>query len=88
MNDTIYSAKFAKQLCDEYNSLQNRINRAIKEAVSQGQYYSTIVICNHDTDDEDILDEVKRFSGLGYRLDLLNYNFFVPHSVKINIFWD
>lgn len=86
MNDTIYSAAFAKQLCDEYNSVQNRINRAIKEAVSKGQYFSTLVIPNHDTDDEDVLAEVKRFSELGYTLDVLNYNFFVPHSVKINIF--
>lgn len=36
MNNTIYSAEFAKKLCDEYNSLTNRINRSIKEAVSEG----------------------------------------------------
>lgn len=27
MNNPIYSAEFAKQVCDEYNSLTNKMNR-------------------------------------------------------------
>lgn len=31
MENTIYTAEFARKLCDEYNSLTNKINRYIKK---------------------------------------------------------
>ena len=43
MDNTIYSAEFAKKLCDEYHSLTDRINRSIKEAVRYGRYETNLV---------------------------------------------
>lgn len=54
MHNTIYSAEFAKRLCDEYNSLTNRINRSIKEAVSEGMYQTSVVLANGCSDYDSI----------------------------------
>lgn len=86
MRDTIYSAEFAKQLCDEYNQVKNHINRAIKEAVSNGQYYCHVLILNHGIVDEDIVKAISEFEEYGYRVvEVFNS---VNDSVKLLIRWD
>lgn len=89
MNDTIYSAEFAKQQCDEYNSVTNQINRAIKEAVSKGKYYCTVVIPNQDTYSEDLTKSLSEFRALGYRVShVCDNSCLVNNSVKMLIRWD
>ena len=89
MNDTIYSAEFAKQLCDEYNSVTNQINRAIKEAVSNGKYYCTVVIPYQDLHSEYITKSLDEFRALGYRVSHVCDNSCpVNNSVKMLIKWD
>lgn len=87
MIDTIYSAEFAKQICDEYNRVKNQINRAIKEAVSNGQYYCHLLIFNHSIVDEDIVKAISEFEEYGYRVSelLTSIN---NNSVKLLIRWD
>lgn len=88
MNDTIYSAEFAKQLCNEYHTVEHQINREIKEAVSNGNYRCGIFMTGHDKDDEDIVNAVNKFRMLGYRVQIFNYDFCAKHSVKLEIHWD
>ena len=89
MPDTIYSAVFAKQLCDEYNQVRSQINRASKEAVSNGQYYCHVLIPNHYIVDEDIVKAISEFEEYGYRVvGIFNYNSSVNDSVKMLIRWD
>lgn len=88
MNDTIYSAEFAKQLCDEYNSVTNQINRAIKEAVSNGKYYCTVVIPYQDPY-SDITKSLSEFRELGYLVsEVCGNSCPVNNSMKILIKWD
>lgn len=88
MNDTIYSAEFARQLCDEYNSLQNRINRAIKEAVSKGSYSTNLLVGNACSDYDEIVDCVNRFGMLGYTTLIQNENLFNRDVCRITISWE
>ena len=88
MNDTIYSAAFAKQLCDEYNSLQNRINRSIKEAVSEGIYKTSLVVNNACSDYDEIVNCVNKFGMLGYGTLIQNENLFNREVCRISISWE
>ena len=76
MENTIYTAKFAKQLCDEYNSLPNRINRSIKEAVSEGIYKTSVVLTNACSDYDRIVECVNQFENLGYSISIRNEKIF------------
>lgn len=88
MNDTIYSAEFAKQLCDEYNSIQSQLNRAIKEAVSYGNYYTSFVLTNAFSDYDRIVECINKFENLGYNVTIQNENLFDRDSVRIIISWN
>lgn len=88
MNDTIYSAEFAKQLCDEYNSVTNIINRAIKEAVSKGQYCCNVVIPYQGLSSEDLVKSRNEFLKLGYRVEeVFDNSCLVNLTVKLLISW-
>ena len=88
MNDTIYSAEFAKQICDEYNSLTNKINRSIKEAVSEGIYQTSIVVNNSCSDYDRIIDCVNKFENLGYYVSVRKENLFNRDVCRITIYWN
>lgn len=89
MSDTIYSAEFVKQLCDKYNQVTSQINRAIKKAVSNGEYYCHVVIPNHDILDVDVIKAINEFKEPGYRVvEIVDYSSFINHSVKMLIRWD
>ena len=88
MNNTIYSAEFAKQLCDEYNSLINRINRSIKEAVSEGMYQTRVVLANGCSDYDSIEECVNQLENLGYHISIRNEKLFNNNVVSISISWD
>lgn len=87
MNDTIYSAEFARQLCDEYNSLKNRINRAIKEAVSEGIYQTSVVVNNACLDHDEIVNCVKKFGMAGYTTLIQEESIFKRDVCRILISW-
>lgn len=87
MENTIYSAEFAKQLCDEYNSLPNKINRAIKEAVSEGMYKTSVVLTNDCSDYDRIVECVNQFENLGYYISIRNEKLFNNNVVRISILW-
>ena len=87
MNNTIYSAEFAKQLCDEYNSLTNRINRSIKEAISEGMYQTSVVLANGCYDYDRIVECVTQFENLGYHISIRNEKLFNNNVVRISISW-
>ena len=87
MNNTIYSAEFAKRLCDEYNSLTNRINRSIKEAVSEGMYQTSVVLANGYSDYDRIVECVTQFENLGYQISIRNEKLFNNNVVRISISW-
>jgi hypothetical protein len=87
MHNTIYSAEFAKRLCDEYNSLTNRINRSIKEAVSEGMYQTSVVLANGCSDYDRIVECVTQFENLGYHISIRNEKLFNNNVVRISISW-
>jgi hypothetical protein len=66
MENTIYSAEFAKQICDEYNSLTNKMNRSIKEAVSKGEYETSLLLPTNCCDHDDVVECFNQFKNLGY----------------------
>lgn len=88
MNNPIYSAEFAKQVCDEYNSLTNKMNRSIKEAVSKGEYETSLVLPTNCYDYDNVVECFNQFKNLGYDIsvgndDRLGYDFF-----RISISWE
>lgn len=88
MDNTVYSAEFANQLCDEYNSLPNRINRSIKEAVSEGIYQTSVVLTNACSDYDRIVECVNQFENLGYSISIRNEKIFNNNNVvRISISW-
>lgn len=87
MDNTIYSAEFAKKLCDEYHLLTNRINRSIKEAVRYGRYETNLVLATDCYDYAKIVKCIDYFKDLGYDVSIQTENCFLDDSVEISISW-
>lgn len=88
MENTIYTAKFARQLCDEYNSLTHTINRYIKEAVKTGRYKTEFVVTKACSDHDKLLECLNLLEDLGYCISIRNENLFNNDSVRISISWE
>lgn len=88
MENTIYSAEFARKLCDEYNSLTNTINRYIKEAVNTGKYQTEFVVTTSCSDYDRIVECLNQFEDLGYCISIRNENLFNNDSFRISISWE
>lgn len=87
MENTIYSAEFAKQICDEYNSLTNKINRSIKEAVSKGEYETGLVVPTNCYDYDTVVECFNQFKDLGYDISIGNDDRLGPNFCMISISW-
>lgn len=87
MENTIYSAEFAKQICDEYNSLTNKINRSIKQAVSEGKYETSFLLPTNCYDNDDVVECFNQFKNLGYDILIRNDDRFGRDFCMISISW-
>lgn len=88
MENIIYSAEFARKLCDDYNSLTNTINRYIKEAVNTGRYQTDFVVTKACSDYDKLVECLNQFEDLGYCISIRNENLFNNDSVRISISWE
>lgn len=87
MENTIYTAEFAKQICDEYNSLTNKINRSIKEAVSEGEYETDLVLPTNFYDYDNVVEVFNQFKNLGYDISIGNDDRFGHNFFRVSISW-
>lgn len=82
-----FSGTFRDGTRPDFYSLTNKINRSIKEAVSKGEYETSLLLPTNCYDHDDVVECFNQFKNLGYDIFIGNDDRFGRDFCRISISW-